>query len=376
MRNLGLPPEKYLAQIKLGAPTQLFRPQPRADSRTIVGLSANAFVIAFSASAASDERKGCRYLLQALQGLRIPHLAILIIGYLESPLELNGVEVVSLGYITDAVMLAAALSAADVYVGPSSAETFGQVFIEAALSGIPSIGFNQTGVVDAIADGITGLRVEQSPQALGDAINCLYEDTVLLANLRFWAPIHTANEFSLESSYHSLFKVWRSLGLVDKWGIPHKVGFRGSSRYVVDASVSLPNWQALEGLSPIEGPYPTSNISTAFRWCHGSATRIRVNCFEGGPYTLRLSYYSNLFESIYVQVCAERQFVCGIPIDRTDSGIHSTVAIAFDSQPGWNRIDLLPDRLREPTGDEPRALSFMLKDIEVISRKASATVSM
>jgi glycosyltransferase involved in cell wall biosynthesis len=376
IRNLGLPLEKNLAQIKLGAPTQLFRPQPRADSRTIVGLSANAFVIAFSASAASDERKGCRYLLEALDGLRIPNLAILIIGNLESPLEINGVEIVSLGYITDAVMLAAALSAADVYVGPSSAETFGQVFIEAALSGIPSIGFNQTGVVDAIADGITGLRVEQSPKALGDAINRLYEDKVFLADLRFWAPIHTANEFSLESSYHSLFKVWRSLGLVDKWGIPHKVGFRSSSRYVDDSSVSLPNWQSLEGLSPTEGPYPTSNISTAFRWCHGRATRIRVNCFEGGPYTLRLSYYSNLFESIGVQVCAERQFVCGITVNRTDSGIPSIVAIAFDSQPGWNRIDLLPDRVREPTGSETRALSFMLKDIEVISRKVSATASM
>jgi glycosyltransferase involved in cell wall biosynthesis len=368
MRNLGLSTEKHLAQIKLGAPTQLFRPQPRADSRTIVGLSANAFVIAFSASAANDERKGCRYLLQALHELRIPNLALLIIGYLEWPLEVTGVEVVSLGYVTDTVMLAAALSAADVYVGPSSAETFGQVFIEAALCGIPSIGFNQTGIVDAIADGITGLRVEQSPKSLGEAINCLYEDTVLLANLRFWAPIHTANEFSLESSYHSLFKVWRALGLVDQWGIPHKVGFRASSRFVDDASVSLPDWQSLEGLSPIEGPYPASNIATAFRWCHGRTTCIRVNCFEGGPYSLRLSYYSNLFESIDVQVSAERQFVCGIQIKRTDSGNHSTVAIAFDSQPGWNRIELLPDRVRKPTGSEPRALSFMLKDIQLISQ--------
>ena len=372
MRSMGLSAEEHLAQIRLGAPCELFRPRPRSQAKADVGLDPNAFVIAFSASAAGDERKGCQYLIQALNKLRIPNLAILIIGNLDTPLQLDGVKVVSLGYITDPVMLASSLSAADVYVGPSSAETFGQVFIEAALSGIPSIGFDQTGIIDSIVQGVTGLRVEQSAEALADAINRLHGDEKYLSALSAWAPIYAANEFSLESSYHSLFRVWCSLGLVDKWQIPHKVGFVRSSRFVDNTSASLPIWQSIEGLSAVEGPYLASEIPTAFRWCHGKVLRIRVNCFEGGAYVLRMSYFSNLFDLIGVQVYEQMQLLCTVTITRTFSGVPSVVAIAFNSEPGWKLIDLLPDRRSIPTPDEPRALSFMLKDIEISRQEVPA----
>jgi glycosyltransferase involved in cell wall biosynthesis len=365
LRNLGVSAAKHLAQIKLGAPVHLFKPQHRVESRLAVGLSPKAFVVAFSASSVFDERKGGQYLLQALRELELPDLAILVIGNLDKPFEVQGAEIVSLGYVRDAATVVTALSAADVYVGPSSAETFGQVFVEAALAGIPSIGFNQTGVIDAIADGITGVRVEHSPQALGGAIRRLYEDRVQRERLSGWAPIYAANEFSLESSFHSLFKAWRSLGLIDKWGLPHKIGFVRSSRFIDDALGSVPVWQPIDGVSSVEGPYPASDIPTMFRWCHGKVTRIRVNCVEGGPHTLRLAYYSNLFDALKVKVYADGEPVGVVTIARTNAGIASVAAISLDAKPGWNRIELFPERLREPSGDERRALSFMLKEIEL-----------
>lgn len=367
LRNLGVSHTEHLAQIKLGAPRHLFRAQPRAESRVALGLSPKAFVVAFSASAGSDERKGAKYLVKALRGLQIPDLTILVIGNLESPLELNGIEIVSLGYVTDTTMVVTALSAADVYVGPSSAETFGQVFIEAALAGIPSIGFNQTGVIDAIADGVTGLRIDQSAQALGDAIKLLYEDRELLGRLGGWAPIYAANEFSLESSFHSLFNAWRSLGLVDKWALPHKIGFVRSSRFVDDSLGQIPVWQPIEGLSSVEGPYPASDIATTFRWCHGKVTTIKLNCSDGGPHILRMSYYSSLFDLLIVKVYAEGHPVGVVNITRTAPGVAATATIFLDANPGWNRIELRPDRVREGTRGEPRALSFMLREIELSS---------
>ncbi len=375
LRNLGVSRTQNLAQIKLGAPSNLFRAQPRAESRVAVGLSPKSFVVAFSASTASDKRKGAHYLVKALRAVQIPDLAILVIGSLESPLELDGVEIVSLGYLTDTAMVVTALSAADLYVGPSSAETFGQVFIEAALTGIPSIGFNQTGVIDAIADGITGLRVDQSAQALADAIKCLYDDRELLGRLGGWARVYAANEFTLESSFHSLFNAWRSLGLVDKWGLPHKVDFVRSSRFVDDSLGQIPVWQPVEGLSSVEGPYPTSDIPTTFRWCHGAVTTIRLNCSEGGPCVLRMSYYSNLFDSLIVKVYAQGRPVGIVNITRTASGAAANATIFLDANPGWNRIELRPDRVREPTGEDPRALSFMLREIELSSRAVSALAS-
>jgi glycosyltransferase involved in cell wall biosynthesis len=376
LRNLGAAPGQHLAQIKLGAPVHLFRQQDRVESRLALGLSPEAFVVTFSASSVRDERKGGQYLLQALRGLQIPGLAILVIGNLDRSFEVSGVEIVSLGYVTDTAMVVAALSAADVYVGPSSAETFGQVFIEAALAGIPSIGFDQTGVIDAIAHGITGLRVEHSPQALGDAIERLYEDKVLLRRLCSWAPVYAANEFSLESSYHSLFNVWRSHGLVDKWGLPHKVGFVRSSRFVDAALGAIASWQPIEGLSTAEGPYPESETLTAFRWCHGRMTSIRVNCPEGGPYMVHLTYYCTLFDSLKINVKVDGQSVDTITLARTTASTPAVVTIYLDGRrPGWNRLDMLPEELREPSGEEGRALSFMLQQIEVSSQRMAATGS-
>jgi glycosyltransferase involved in cell wall biosynthesis len=376
MRNLGISRDDRLARIKLGVPVHLFKHQDRAESRRALGLSPTAYVVAFSASSVSDERKGGKSLLQALRGLQIAELTILVIGNLDRPFEVSGAEIVTLGYVTEPAMLVTALSAADVYVGPSSAETFGQVFIEAALTGVPSIGFDVTGVVDAIADGVTGLRVAHSPQSLGDAIYRLYRDRPFLEELRSWAPVYAGSEYSLESSYHSLFNVWRALGLVDKWGLPHKVGFVRSSRFVPDSLGSVPVWQPIQGLSAVEGPYPDSDIPTTFRWCHGKVTSVRVNCSEGGPHVLRMGYYSNLFDSLVVRVTAGGQAAGALTLGRTGTGTPCFVSIPFEAHSGWNRVDLHPESVREPAGGESRALSFMLKDIDLSPPTTAGTKSL
>lgn len=361
--NQGVSRQERLAQVRLGAPVNLFRPQSRQDSRRALGVGPDSFAIAFSASLLGDERKGGWYLLEALRGIQIPKLCVLVIGNLGGPSPvIEGADVVSLGYVTNTPMLVTALNAADLYVGPSTAETFGQVFIEAALTGVPSIGFDQTGVRDAIAEGVTGLRVEQSMQSLREAIRRLYENKQLRTNLSTWAPIFAANEFSLESSYHSLFNVWRSLGLVDKWGLPHKVGFVRTSRFIDESAESIPSWQPIEGISPVEGPY--TDIPTQFRWCHGEVSVIRVNCAEGGPRVLRVAYYSTLFDSLAVNVSAAGRTVGELAVARTPPGALGHASLVFNARPGWNRVELRPERLREPFGGETRALSFMLRDVD------------
>ena len=53
---------------------------------------------------------------------------------------------------------------ADVFAMPSTGEGFGIVFLEAAAHGLPVIGGNRDGSVDALADGAVGIPVDPNDQ--------------------------------------------------------------------------------------------------------------------------------------------------------------------------------------------------------------------
>lgn len=354
-----------IRHIQLGAPAHLFKPLQKMAARSALGIKSEHFVIAFSASSLAEERKGGHYLVEALRDLNLPNVSVLLIGNQDVPFDISGVELVPLGYVTETSTLTAALSAADVYVGPSTEETFGQVFIEAALVGTPSIGFDQSGVRDAIVEGVTGLRVSPSAQALREAIVRLYRDRHMCEHLGSWARIYALNEFSLESAYHSLFTIWRGLGLVDQWGAPHKIGFVRHSAFVDESLRSVRSWRAVHGVSAVEGPYPQFGLPTAFRWCHGAQSRVVVHCPEEGRYLIRLIYYSNLFESMEVKLYANGESLNSIAVERTKPGISAYAEFQINGLAGANLVDVFPGQAREPTHDEPRALTFMLRDIKL-----------
>lgn len=62
---------------------------------------------------------------------------------------------------------------ADVFVMPSTGEGFGIVFLEAAAAGLPVVGGNRDGSVDALADGAIGTLVDPSDQQA--LVNALLE---------------------------------------------------------------------------------------------------------------------------------------------------------------------------------------------------------
>ncbi len=73
--------------------------------------------------------------MEALEYLDTSSVILLLIGRMDQEIEIGRAKLVSLGYISDTSEMVTALNAADIYVGPSRKESFGQIFVEAAMCG-------------------------------------------------------------------------------------------------------------------------------------------------------------------------------------------------------------------------------------------------
>jgi glycosyltransferase involved in cell wall biosynthesis len=75
-------------------------------------------------------------------------------------------------------------ASADVFCFPSTTDTFGQVLLEAAASGLPTVAAAAGGATELVAPGITGLLVRPGDAgAFADAVTLLVDDTALRARL-------------------------------------------------------------------------------------------------------------------------------------------------------------------------------------------------
>lgn len=160
-------------------------------------------------------RKGVDDVIRALPRIRERCPSRLVVAGREQEEHLVGLvrELGLEGHVTflgevAAAELPALYRSADVFVMPSreeaesgSVEGFGIVFLEAAASGVPSIGGRSGGMADAIADGETGYLVEPgNPDELVDRIVHLLSDHDLRATMGRKARDRVATRFSWEAA--------------------------------------------------------------------------------------------------------------------------------------------------------------------------------
>lgn len=116
-----------------------------------------------------EKYKGYEHVISALQQLNDPTIKYVLAGKADRE-ELKLVQqkvmdaglekqVILAGYIPDQE-LAAHFKMSDCYIMPSSKEGFGIVFIEAMYYGVPVIGGNADGTMDALRNGQLGTAVE------------------------------------------------------------------------------------------------------------------------------------------------------------------------------------------------------------------------
>jgi glycosyltransferase involved in cell wall biosynthesis len=150
IRKSPLLQDKPVRLIPYGVDTEVFKPMERRMAREVLKAPTDCKILFFSAVGLKSPRKGWTYLRDALKKVRSSFqgkLVLMIAGHLDPGEQLDvDIPVTSLGYVTDDRIMMLAYNAADVFVGASLLETFGLVFLEAAACGVPSVGFDTSGV--------------------------------------------------------------------------------------------------------------------------------------------------------------------------------------------------------------------------------------
>ncbi len=147
--------------------TNVFRPIDKEKSKQRLGISPDKKIVLFAAQKVTDERKGARYLIDAINNISsldtetTKNIEVALLGgnadELASQLQLPSHN---LGYISGDSNLAAIYNAADVFVLPSMEDNLPNTLMEALACGVPCAGFNVGGIPEMIDHKINGYVAE------------------------------------------------------------------------------------------------------------------------------------------------------------------------------------------------------------------------
>jgi len=216
---LGVPIAKLrLVRSAVAAPTE----SARAPWQAFVdefGLPADVFPIAVVAQLIP--RKGHRFFLEAVAQLRDAHPEIRAILFGAGPLQAElTAQVTALG-LDKTVQFAGYHHELDRFIGhfkllvhPAEREGLGVGVLEAQAAGVPVVGFRAGGLVEAVADGKTGLLVSPGDgSALTAAIRRLIEDDGQRTRFAAAGPAWICNDFGVDAMVDGNLAVYRELGV-------------------------------------------------------------------------------------------------------------------------------------------------------------------
>ena len=158
--------------IPYGLNTDIFQPRGKRLAREVLGIPADAPVVLFVAQTIRDQRKGHRFLLEALGAL--DNVFLLSVGSGDPSGAKNALH---LGFVDAERLVSLVYSAADVFAAPSLEDNLPQTVLEALACGVPVVGSQVGGIPDAVLPGENGLLVPPGDtRALHDALHSMLSD--------------------------------------------------------------------------------------------------------------------------------------------------------------------------------------------------------
>ncbi len=231
--RLGAAPERTVT-IHPGVDTTIYHPDPKAGARIRRrhGLEDRKVILTLGRLV---PRKGQDLVIRALPAVleAVPEAVYLIVGdgpdrqRLEALAGEVGVadRVIFAGRVPDEEVVAY-YNCADVMAMPSreepetgDVEGFGIVFLEANACGKPVVGGRSGGVVDAVADGVSGFLVDpHDPADLASRLIALLQDPDLARRMGKAGRERAAREFTWDRSAERLREALEGLGDVQAGG--------------------------------------------------------------------------------------------------------------------------------------------------------------
>ncbi len=374
--------EQKFQQIALGIDLEIFQPREQKTCRQQLGLPEDKFIIITGCTSLEDQRKGGKDILAALEMLQIPNLLVIGFGYSHGLPTTENFQFHQTGFISNRSLLAHYYSAADLFVGASAEESFGQTYIEAAACGTPAVGYANGGVGEAILDGVTGFALqEKSPEALAYKIAQLYRYPDKLKLLSTLAPIHIANSFSTHSIYQSLVVALDKANWLEKLELAPISKFAVSPQDLLPLTYVKPSKNItgktnimvgsgiegfqLSGFGHLEPPYPHLNLLSPSRWTLHPESKFVMEAKEAkqGHLVIR---GRNVCGGQYLQLWQEEKLVLCTVVEQKEISQSNLFALPIFLVKGLNFFTLKMEKY-QPDGSG-RSLGFLVEGIDFLEQ--------
>jgi hypothetical protein len=272
------------------------------------------------------------------------------------------------GYVSDPERLAQIYSAADVYVGPSRDETFGQVFTEAAACGTPAIGFRVGGVPEAVLDGWSGLIADEiSAEQLAQCLTRVWTDRALAASLSALAPIVVRGRFAPEKTANQMHGLLGAALASRGRRLARKLAL-GLAKPAAPEVTRIQQGFIRYGAG-FERFEPTTRGGKSRRccWVLGPKADFDLTVEAGGRYHLVLEYTCPVKNQV-LSVRTDTRFLGEFPLDYSPNALR-TVELPIFGSVGTQRVTIYPRERIHHQAAGPERTAFRLYGIALVPRK-------
>ncbi len=203
-------------QIPNGVDTEVFEPLDPEQCRALLGIPREKKVLMLAALRLNQMNKGPDLLLNALRALPKSLRSETVLLTIGNGGDVIGkapdMQVINLGYVSHDRLKAIAYSAADVFVSPTRAESFGLVLLESMACGTPVIAFGVGGALDLVRPSVTGCVAEpEHAEGLCDCVVRLLDDKHLRNVMGENSRLVALKEYSLDKQVQQYAALYHQL---------------------------------------------------------------------------------------------------------------------------------------------------------------------